>query len=132
MAVLVNFMNDFETLTLEKKEDGLLYLEGTDQLADGTFTGLWSDGTLKAEYSLRAGKYHGPMFHYWTNGQLSFKANFKDGIGHGEQIFYYKNGQIQAVNNIKNNVLDGLSKRYSEDGSIVELVRFKDGEKVEG
>ena len=115
------------TENLEKR-NGLLYVEGTDEIADGTYTSLGEAGALYSEFSISKGKRHGSSIVYWSNGNIAFKAEFEDGVCNGDQFFYYKNGQIQSHNKMKNDVWHGLCKEYNEDGSIVKVLRFKNGE----
>ncbi len=37
---------------------------------------------------------------------------------------------MQSLDQVKNNVRHGISKRYSEDGSLVQILRFKNGEQI--
>tara|TARA_B100002051_G_scaffold263066_1_gene286366 strand:- start:488 stop:1069 length:582 start_codon:yes stop_codon:yes gene_type:complete len=37
---------------------------------------------------------------------------------------------VQSLDQVKNNVRHGISKRYSEDGSLVQILRFKNGEQI--
>ena len=113
-----------------EKRNNLFYLEGTDELADGTYTSLNAGGALYSEFSISKGKRHGSSIVYWSNGNIAFKAEFEDGVCNGDQLFYYKNGQIQAHNKMKNDVWHGLCKEYNEDGSIVKVLRFKNGEQI--
>ena len=113
-----------------EKRNNLFYLEGTDELADGTYTSLDEDGALYSEFSISKGKRHGSSIVYWSNGNIAFKAEFEDGVCNGDQFFYYKNGQIQAHNKMKNDVWHGLCREYNEDGSIVKVLRFKNGEQI--
>ena len=110
--------------------DGLLYVEGTDELADGTYTSLHENGALYSEFSISKGKRHGLSIVYWSNGNIAFKADFEDGVCNGDQFFYYKNGQIQSLNQMKNDVRHGLCKEYNVDGSVVKVLRFKNGEQI--
>ena len=79
----------------ENLEDrnGLLYIEGTNELADGTYTSLGEADVMYSEFSIKKGKRHGLSIVYWSNGNIAFKANFKNGICNGDQFFYYKNGK---------------------------------------
>ena len=113
-----------------EERDGLLYIEGTDELADGTFTSLGEGGTLYSEFSINKGKRHGPSIVYWSNGNIAFKADFEDGVCNGDQLFYYKNGQMQSHNKMKNDVRHGLCKEYNEDGTVVRVIRFENGEEI--
>ena len=113
-----------------EKRNNLFYLEGTDELADGTYTSLDEDGAMYSEFSISKGKRHDSSIVYWSNGNIAFKAEFEDGVCNGDQLFYYKNGQIQAHNKMKNDVWHGLCKEYNEDGSIVKVLRFKNGEQI--
>ena len=110
--------------------DGLLYVEGTDELADGTYTSLDENGALYSEFSISKGKRHGSSIVYWSNGNIAFKADFENGVCIGDQLFYYKNGQIQARNKMKNDVRHGLCKEYNEDGTVVKVLRFENGEQI--
>jgi antitoxin component YwqK of YwqJK toxin-antitoxin module len=118
------------TESLEDR-DGLLYYEGTDELAEGDFEHYSEEGPLYCQYSLKEGKYDGACIIYWSNGKVANKIVFEDGICNGEHIFYYRNGQVQSVEQIKNNVRHGICRRYSEDGKLVELIRCKDGKKID-
>ncbi len=42
-----------------EKRNNLFYLEGTDELADGTYTSLDEEGALYSEFSISKGKRHG-------------------------------------------------------------------------
>ena len=119
------------TESFEDRE-GLLYYEGTDELADGDFESYSKEGPLYCQYSLKNGKYDGYFIIYWSNGRVANKCFFEDGICNGEHFFYYRNGQVQAVDQVKNNVRHGICKHYNEDGTLVELIRFKDGKRVTG
>ena len=113
-----------------EKRNSLFYLEGTDELADGTYTSLDEGGALYSEFSISKGKRHGSWIIYWSNGNIACKAEFEEGICNGDQFFYYKNGQIQSHNKMKNDVRHGLCKEYNENGSIVKVLRFKYGEQI--
>ena len=113
-----------------EERDGLLYIEGTDELADGTFTSLGEGGALYSEFSINKGKRHGSSMVYWSNGNIAFKADFEDGVCNGDQLFYYKNGQMQSHNKMKNDVRHGLCKEYNEDGTVVRVIRFENGEEI--
>ena len=63
----------------ENLEDrnGLLYIEGTNDLADGTFTSLGEADVMYSEFSIKKGKRHGLSIVYWSNGNIAFKENFR-------------------------------------------------------
>ena len=110
--------------------DGLLYIEGTNELADGTYTSLGEADAMYSAFSIKKGKRHGLSIVYWSNGNIAFKANFENGICNGDQFFYYKNGQIQSQNKMRNDVRHGVCKEYNEDGSIIKILRFENGEQI--
>ena len=66
----------------ENLEDrnGLLYIEGTNELADGTYTSLGEADVMYSEFSIKKGKRHGLSIVYWSNGNIAFKANFENGL----------------------------------------------------
>ena len=49
--------------------DGLLYIEGTNELADGTYTSLGEADAMYSEFSIKKGKRHGLSIVYWSNGK---------------------------------------------------------------
>ena len=59
----------------ENLEDrnGLLYIEGTNDLADGTFTSLGEADVMYSEFSIKKGKRHGLSIVYWSNGNIALK-----------------------------------------------------------
>ena len=139
---------DFSTL---KKEDGILYKKGSDDLYSGVVYQLYKSGKKKIEgnfkYGLRNGyevswhengqekhraayiddKQNGEMITYHENGEIFMKAEFKNGKMHGIVATWYENGQerFQAV--FDSGVPNGIAQYWYEDGQMLSDGRMKDG-----
>ncbi len=96
----------------------------------------------------------GEWKYYYKNGQLRFLCHYKDEIPQGEFKLYHENGQLyktqiwkyykklMKVNSCfdsKGNILDigtlengtGIAKEYNDKGELINIVKYKGGEKIE-
>jgi antitoxin component YwqK of YwqJK toxin-antitoxin module len=70
---------DYVTVHIEKRSDGLAYEQNKKKPFTGIFEGYYRNGYKKAEIHFKNGKQNGSAKMWHENGQLSNEANFYDG-----------------------------------------------------
>ncbi len=142
---------DFSTL---KKEDGILYKKGSDDLYSGVVYQLYKSGKKKIEgnfkYGLRNGyevswhengqekhraayiddRENGEMITYHENGRIFMKAEFKNGKMDGIVAAWYENGQERFQVVLDSGIPNGIAQYWYEDGQMLSDGRMKDGKSV--
>ena len=65
-----------------------------DDLLDGDYQEVYSNGRKKAELSIDEGLLDGDAFYYYRNGQVKIEGRYKDGLRHGKWKYYTKSGDL--------------------------------------
>ena len=93
--------------------------------------GLYFNGGLKEEGTLKNGKPNGLWKEYYTSGQWKSKGTWKDGKRDGLFKGYYENGQIELEGTYNNGKRNGLWISYNrDDGDVESETMFEDGERT--
>lgn len=88
--------------------------------------GYYPDGTLKFEYPVSKGKYHGVAFQYYPNGKIKHESNWVMGVKKGFSKKYYKNGQLEIVAQYDNDVQSGWAYKYDSSGLLESKTLYKE------
>ena len=67
-------------------------------IKDGTYKSFHDNGTPKAEWTYRQGKWDGPAKTFFPSGIIKTEGLFKMGKRDGLQKTYFENGKIQCKN----------------------------------
>lgn len=129
--------------------DGLLYLQGEDELFSGKIVDTLAQRIL--EYEVVDGKKNGEFKissisgavmmagniknnlneglwrYYYPNGQVESAGNFEKNLSVGKWIWYFENGKIREVGYYKSGKKDGDWTIYNEEGDVARKIYFKDG-----
>jgi len=104
---------DFSTL---KKEDGILYKKGSDDLYSGVVYQLYKSGKKKIEGNFKYGLRNGYEVAWYETGQEKQRGTYIDDRPNGEMILYHKNGEISTKGEFINGKMDGIQAAWYENG----------------
>lgn len=95
---------------------------------NGKKTDYFSDGTVKAEYTLTNGEFNGTMNLYNENGTIKKNGNFTNDLENGLFKEYDEYGNLEAEYIMTNGKQNGILKFY-EDGKLSYSSTFTDDSK---
>jgi antitoxin component YwqK of YwqJK toxin-antitoxin module len=110
-----------------EERDGLLYLQGKDELFSGKIVDTLVQRIL--EYEVVNGKKNGEFRITSLTGDVMMAGNIKDNLNEGLWRYYYPNGQVESAGNFEKNLSVGKWVWYFENGKIREIGYFKSGKK---
>ena len=120
----IQSVNQKET---EIRNDGILYLKGSDLPYSGKTFRLHINGQKESEIIYKDGKKEGLKTVWYDNGQKWFannykddRLNFKNDIRNGSSIAWFANGKKLAEQNFKNGKLVGPQKYWNNKGESVD------------
>lgn len=103
----------------------------------------YENGNIKAEYSIRNGKFVGKFKAYYDNGKLNSKGEYNNGKMVGIWHYYYSTGSRQSIQKYsKGRIISidfwdengnqtinngtGFAKHYNSDGILESIFYYKD------
>lgn len=107
--------------------DGLLYLQGEDELFSGKIVDTLAQRIL--EYEVVDGKKNGEFKISSISGAVMMAGNIKNNLNEGLWLYYYPNGQVESAGNFEKNLSVGKWIWYFENGKIREVGYYKSGKK---
>ncbi|MFZ6009773.1 MAG: toxin-antitoxin system YwqK family antitoxin [Bacteroidota bacterium] len=85
----------------------------------------YTNGSLKFEVPLKAGKRNGKLIQYYKDGKINATGMWKNGKLDGPSVIYFPNGRVNQENNFRKGVICCQSKSYREDdGTLMEIQYF--------
>ena len=102
----IQSVNQKET---EFRNNGILYLKGSDLPYSGKTFRLHINGQKESEIIYKDGKWEGLKTVWYDNGQKWFANNYKDGRLNGLATGWHRNGQKSSEVNFKNDKRNGSS-----------------------
>ena len=113
--------------TQVEERDGLLFLQGQDQLFSGKVVDTVAQRII--DYEVVDGKKNGQFKISLLSGKVEMVGKIKDNLNEGPWRYYYPNGQLESAGNFENNLSVGKWTWYFESGKVREIGYFKAGKK---
>ncbi|CAH8282277.1 antitoxin component YwqK of YwqJK toxin-antitoxin module [Mariniflexile fucanivorans] len=116
-------------------EDEALKIESN--YVDGSLSGIWKQyyptGQLEWEVTYKNDNKEGFYKQFYENGKLKLEGETKEDLKDGNEKQYNESGNLTWAGDYSKNQLDGVWEHSGVDGSLIEKVKYKNGElKSEG
>ncbi|MBD29271.1 MAG: hypothetical protein CMO38_08485 [Verrucomicrobiaceae bacterium] len=123
----IQSVNQKET---EIRNNGILYLKGSDLPYSGKTFRLHINGHKESEIIYKDGKKEGLKTVWYDNGQKWFANNYKDDRLNGLATGWHRNGQKSSEVTFKNDIRNGSSIEWFANGKKLAEQNFKNDKLV--
>ncbi len=119
-------------IKIEKREDGITYVEGTNTRYTGSYLELGKNSVKVEEWNYRDGLLHGANNRFFDqSGEVKRRIDYVKGVRVRKRA-WFPNGQIRADESWQNDQIIGLCTYWFEDGRIRKQMSFAYGFQLEG
>jgi len=108
------------------KSIGSLESKGDQEVKQGKWIIIGSDGYLSEQGTYKDDKTEGEWFVYWPGGQVKQHLLFSDGLLNGTSYTYFPNGTVENVYRMKNGKKNGVRELYTSSGFPVSSNAYTD------
>jgi antitoxin component YwqK of YwqJK toxin-antitoxin module len=105
---------------------------GKDQKRADLVVTKYSDGSVRAEVTMKNGKKNGIAREYYPTGKIYREMEYRDGKKEGMAKRFYENGQLAQETFYKNDEIHGTQKKYREDGKPASVAEYNEDNPCKG
>jgi antitoxin component YwqK of YwqJK toxin-antitoxin module len=121
-----------EVIKIEKREDGITYVQGTKTRYTGSYLELGKNSVKVEEWNYRDGLLHGANIRFFDqSGEVKRRIDYDKGVRVRKRA-WFPNGQIRGDETWVNDQIIGLCTYWFEDGRIRKQMSFAYGFQPDG
>jgi len=115
-------------VTEVETREGRVWLKGTNVLFTGVMRETYTNGTVKAEATVRDGRLEGPTRGFYASGRLQVEEHFVGGVSDGVRRRFHEDGTPKSAEEISQGRLHGKSERFHPNGKLAERGTYREGQ----